>query len=163
MPNPPLQPGGWKECLTSNCRNLKLTALTLGDMREKEEYPPKSKGRRQTRSLRPSMWKTAPTLQSLTPPQVVARSLQQAARPPQVKAKGRPGAERRVRETRGSALGLTSAPTVIGQATLQLLARGAQGATPMATTQQLVPGATSASPSAAKTFVETVAPPTRTP
>ena len=146
--------------LTSNCQNPRLT-MSVG--KGKEESPRKSKERQQTRSLRPSMWKTAPTPQSLTPPQAVARSPLQAARPPQVEAKGRPAVERRVRETRGSVLGLTSAPTVIGLATLRSLARGAQCATPMATTQQLVPGATSASPSAVRTFVATVASPTRTP
>ena len=163
MPSPLLQPDGCKGYLTSNCQNPRLTALTLGDTREKEGSLPKSNGQRQMRSLRPSMWKTVPIPRSPIPPRAVVRNLREAARPRLAKAEGQRAAEGRARASRGSALALTSAPTVTGQGILPSLAQGVRGATPMATTQQLVLGATSASPSAAKTSVEIAVPPTRTP
>ena len=162
MPSPPLQPDGCKGYLTSNYRNLKLTALTLGDTRERIEPPLKHRGQRQTRLPRLLMWKTAPIPQSPIPPPVAVRSLGEAARPRRARAERHQAAEGRARASRGSARALTSAPTAIGQGTLRSLARGARGATPMATTQRHVLGATSASPSAAKRFVETAVPPTRT-
>ena len=155
-----LQPDGCKGYLTSICQNPRLT-MSLGE--RKEEFSRKSKERQQTRSPRPSMWKTARIPQSPIPPQVEARDPREAARPPQAEAKGLPAAGSSKQGTRGSALALTSAPTATRQVTLRLPVRDAQDVILTAMMQRLAPGSISVSPSAAKTFVETAAPLTRTP
>ena len=159
MHNPPLQRVGWNESLTNKYQNLRLTSNL--DM-EGTEPPPKRKERRPKRSLIPSMWKTAPTPQSPTPLQVLAKNLQVVVKTLQEGVRDLQAVAGNVPAKRVSTRALTVAPIVIGQGTPLSPVQGVPDVTPMAMMQRLALGATSVSPSAARISVETAVPPTRT-